>query len=68
MLAAASAVPAIRVVPLGPAVVVVPVKTLALAAFVGPLATRAMTVTEFRELRRFSRSIVTTARHNAEAR
>jgi O-antigen/teichoic acid export membrane protein len=66
MLAAASAIGVLGVVPLGPAAVAVPVKIVALAAFVCIcLATRAMTPTEFRELRRFARSMVPTGRRLA---
>jgi O-antigen/teichoic acid export membrane protein len=66
MLAAASAIGALGVVPLGPAAVAVPVKVLGLAAFVGAcLATRAMTRTEFSELRRFARSMAPTAHDHA---
>jgi O-antigen/teichoic acid export membrane protein len=54
MLALGCALGALGVVPLGPAAAAVPVKLLALGAFVGASAlTGAMTMTEFRELRRF---------------
>jgi hypothetical protein len=55
MLAAASAIGTLGVVPLGPVGVAVAVKLVALAGFVGVcLLTRAMTRAEFRELRRFA--------------
>jgi O-antigen/teichoic acid export membrane protein len=54
MLALGCALGALGVAPLGPAAAAVPIKLLALAAFVGACAlTGAMTRTEFRELRRF---------------
>jgi len=66
MLVAASAIGALGVVPLGPAPVAVPLKFLALALFVCIcLASHAMTPTEFRELRRFVRSMVPAGRHIA---
>jgi O-antigen/teichoic acid export membrane protein len=62
MLAVASAIGALGVVPAGPAALAVLLKALALAVFVGAcVATRAMTPDEFRELGRFTRSMVPTA-------
>jgi O-antigen/teichoic acid export membrane protein len=66
MFAAATVLGLLGLVSFGSVIVAVLVKLAAVAAFVGVCrATRAMTPTEFRELRRFARNMLPPVRHRA---